>query len=85
MSRKSRNRLLEQTQLQIQEELTSLTLYDDVAPTLSALKAHEIPIAICSNLASPYRSVLVRLLANHRFIRCTVGAIACGWGCSYLY
>lgn len=63
-SRKSRNRLLEQTQLQIQEELASLTLYDDVVPTLSALKAHEIPFAIYSSLASSYGSVLVRLLAN---------------------
>ncbi len=62
--------LLEQTQLQIQEELASLTLYDDVVPTLSALTAHEIPFAICSNLASPYGSVLERLLVNHQFIRC---------------
>lgn len=62
--------LLEQTQLQVQEELASLTLYDDVAPTLSVLNAREIPFAICSNLASPYGSVLERLLANHQFIRC---------------
>lgn len=62
--------LLEQTHLLIQEELASLTLYDDVAPTLSALREREIPFAICSNLASPYGSVLERLLANHQFIRC---------------
>lgn len=62
--------LLEQTHLLIQEELASLTLYDDVAPTLSALTAREIPFAICSNLATPYGNVLERLLANHQFIRC---------------
>ncbi|EJO5753567.1 HAD family hydrolase [Salmonella enterica] len=62
--------LLEQAQLQIQEELASLTLYDDVAPTLVALTARNIPFAICSNLASPYGSVLERLLISHQFIRC---------------
>ena len=62
--------LLEQIQLQLQEELASLTLYDDVEPTLSALKASEVPFAICSNLASPYGRVLERLLGEYKFIRC---------------
>lgn len=62
--------LLEKTQLQIQEELASLTLYDDVEPTLSALKANEVPFAICSNLASPYGRVLERLLEEYKFMRC---------------
>ena len=61
---------LEQTQLQIQEAVASLTHYDDVVPTLSALTAKEIPLAIRSNLASPYGGVLERLLANHQFIHC---------------
>ena len=62
--------LLERTQLLIQEELSSLTLYADAATTLSTLKARKIPFAICSNLASPYGRVLERLLEEYKFIRC---------------
>lgn len=62
--------LLNQTQLQIQEELNSLTLYDDVVPTLTILKERNIPFAICSNLASPYGGTLERLLGSYQFIRC---------------
>ena len=61
---------LERTQLQIQEELASLTLHEDVAATLCTLEAREIPFAICSNLASPYGRVLERLLGNRQFVRC---------------
>lgn len=60
--------LLEQIQQQIEEELASLTLYDDVAPTLSFLKERGIPFAICSNLASPYGAVIEHLLRNYQFI-----------------
>lgn len=62
--------LIDQMQLQIREELNSLTLYEDVTPTLALLKARDIPIAICSNLASPYGEVLHRLLGEYRHIRC---------------
>lgn len=61
--------LLEQTQMLIDEELASLELYPDVAPTLSALARRGIPLAVCSNLASPYGIVLERLLGNYEFIR----------------
>lgn len=62
--------LLERTQLLIQEELASLTLYADAATTLSTLNTRKIPFAICSNLASPYGMVLERLLGEYKFIRC---------------
>lgn len=38
----------------INEELGSLTLFDDVLPTLNQLTDMQIPIAVCSNLAQPY-------------------------------
>lgn len=49
-------------------KLASLELYPDVAPTLSALARRGIPLAVCSNLASPYGIVLERLLGNYEFI-----------------
>lgn len=61
--------LLKQIQLHIQEELDSLTLYDDVIPTLSALRNYNIPIAICSNLAFPYGAAVDLLLEEHSPIR----------------
>jgi len=61
--------LMEQIQLHIQEELDSLTLYDDVIPTLTALGSHNIPIAICSNLAFPYGKTIDLLLKEQQLIR----------------
>lgn len=49
---------------QINDELSSLTLFDDVIPALSALQSRGIRIGICSNLAQPYGAVIDRLLAG---------------------
>lgn len=72
------NWLIDQIQMQISQELNSLTLYDDVKPTLAALASLDIPIAICSNLAFPYGEVVDHLLGEYSLIRCMsyeVGAI----------
>lgn len=61
--------LIEQIQLHIQEELDSLTLYEDVIPTLTALHSYNIPIAICSNLAFPYGKAIDLLLEEQSLIR----------------
>lgn len=70
--------MLAQLHREIQEELNSLTLFDDAIPTLSALAGQEIPLAICSNLAKPYGVVIERLLPQFNFIEClsySVGAV----------
>ncbi len=61
--------LLTQLKLQIEEELASLSLYDDVIPTLHALQQRHIPVAICSNLAQPYGEIIDRLLPQFNFRR----------------
>lgn len=61
--------MIEQVHLHIQEELDSLTLYDDVIPTLTALRRHHIPIAICSNLAFPYGKAIDLLPREQQLIR----------------
>lgn len=61
--------LIKQVQSHIQEELESLTLFDDVIPTLSALQSRNIPFAICSNLARPYGEAIDLLLGEYSFIR----------------
>lgn len=69
---------LEELNLKIKEEVASLTLFDDVLPTLDRLHALQIPVAICSNLAQPYGSSIDRLLLNVQCLRCLsyeVGAI----------
>lgn len=54
---------------EIQEELASLTLFDDVLPTLDVLANQGIPLAICSNLAKPYGAVIDKLLPQFNFAR----------------
>ena len=49
---------------QIEDELSSLTLFDDVLPTLNTLQSHGIKIGLCSNLAQPYGAVIGNLLAG---------------------
>lgn len=61
--------LIGQIELYIQEELASLTLYDDVIPTFTALNNRNIPVAICSNLASPYGKAIDLLLSKYPMIR----------------
>lgn len=70
--------LLEQLSKEIREEIASLTLFEDVLPTLERLTSEGIPIAICSNLAQPYGCVIDNLLPQFNFLRCLsyeVGAI----------
>jgi len=69
--------LIEQIQSHIQEELTSLTLYDDVIPTLSALQSRKIPFAVCSNLARPYGKAIDLLLGEYSFIRSLSYEVGC--------
>lgn len=56
--------LLHHINEQIEAELSSLSLFDDVIPTLNVLGARGIKIGICSNLAQPYGAVIDRLLAD---------------------
>lgn len=62
----------------LQEELDSLTLYDDVRPALAMMREEGIPVGICSNLAQPYGRVIQNLLADEEILVCLsyqVGAI----------
>lgn len=71
-------KMLSQLDNEIQQELDSLTLFDDVMPTLTTLLDKGIRLAICSNLAKPYGAVVDRLLPQIELIRCLsyeVGAI----------
>lgn len=61
--------LLTRLQIAIEEELASLTLFEDVIPTLMRLQSLCIPIAICSNLAQPYGAVVDRLLPQFELMK----------------
>jgi len=61
--------MLAQLHQEIQEELASLTLFDDVLPALNALANRGVPFAICSNLARPYGVVIDKLLSQFNFDR----------------
>ncbi len=43
-------------------ELDSITPFADAVPALELLRKHEIKVAVCSNLAGPYCSIVRRLL-----------------------
>ncbi len=49
----------------IESELASLALYEDVIPVLDELQRRGIPLAICSNLAKPYGAVIDHLLNSY--------------------
>src|SRR5690606_38048562 len=59
--------MLAQLHQEIQEELASLTLFDDALPTLDELANQGIPLAICSNLAKPYGAVIDKVLSQFNF------------------
>jgi HAD superfamily hydrolase (TIGR01549 family) len=61
--------MLAQFHHEIQEEMASLTLFDDVLQTLNALTNQGVPFAICSNLAKPYGVVIDKLLSQFNFGR----------------
>lgn len=70
--------LVQKIESQIEDELSSLTLFDDVIPTLNALQSRGIRIGLCSNLAQPYGAVIGRLLADfnlEQFLSYELGAI----------
>jgi HAD superfamily hydrolase (TIGR01549 family) len=72
------NELVRNLERQIDDELSSLTLFDDVIPTLKQLLARGIDVGICSNLAQPYGAVIDRLLADFdlkQFLSYELGAI----------
>jgi HAD superfamily hydrolase (TIGR01549 family) len=57
--------LVQKIESQIEDELSSLTLFDDVIPTLNALlQSRGIKIGLCSNLAQPYGAVIDKLLTG---------------------
>lgn len=62
--------MLVQFEADIEHELASLTLFDDVLPTLNQLLDWQIPIAVCSNLAQPYGAVIDRLLPQVPLLQC---------------
>lgn len=47
---------------ELREEIESITLFPDAAPTLLALKARGIKVALCSNLAAQYGPPVLDLL-----------------------
>ncbi|MDH0093432.1 HAD family hydrolase [Achromobacter mucicolens] len=49
-------------EVELREEIESITLFPDAAPTLLALKARGIKVALCSNLAAPYGPPVLDLL-----------------------
>lgn len=62
--------MLTQLDADIETELASLTLFEDVIPTLNQLVEWQIPIAVCSNLAQPYGAVIDRLLPRIPLLQC---------------
>lgn len=61
--------MLAQFHADIEQELASLTLFEDVLPTLTQLSDRNIPVAVCSNLAQPYGAVLDQLLSQIQFLK----------------
>lgn len=66
---KAPDALLTTLQKNIEEELESLTLFEDVIPALDSLQCMGVPIAICSNLAKPYGAALDKLLPQYKLIK----------------
>ncbi len=70
--------LVQKIEAQIEDELSSLSLFDDVVSTLNALQSRGIKIGLCSNLAQPYGAVIDKLLSGvdlERFLSYELGAI----------
>ena len=47
---------------ELRDELQSITLFEDAAPALNALKQNGLKVALCSNLAAPYGPPVLELL-----------------------
>lgn len=54
--------VIEQAERSLKTELESIELFDDVEPTMQALKSKGLKLALCSNLALPYAEPVRRLL-----------------------
>lgn len=70
--------LMRQFRLDVADELDSVSLFDDVVPTLTRVQDSGVKLAVCSNLARPYGVVVDRLLSRFDLLRCLsyeVGAI----------
>lgn len=70
--------LVQKIESQIEDELSSLSLFDDVIPTLNALQSRGTRIGLCSNLAQPYGAVIDKLLTDfelEHFLSYELGAI----------
>lgn len=52
-------------EVELREEIQSITLFADASPTLIALKERGIKVALCSNLAAPYGPPVLNLLPIH--------------------
>lgn len=62
--------MLEQLHLDIEQELNSLTLFEDTIPVIESLSKSGVAIAICSNLAQPYGKAIDKLLPRSDIIMC---------------
>lgn len=71
------NSLIKKLTDDIEMELQSLELFDDVEPTLDALQNKNIQLAICSNLAKPYGAAISQLLAGYSFTK--ILSFECGF------
>lgn len=58
-------KLIRKLSAEIELELESVTLFDDVIPILDQLQYKNVRMAICSNLAAPYGQVIDRLLHEY--------------------
>lgn len=54
--------ILQELNLQLTQELASITLYNDSLQTIQHLQQQGIKVAICSNLAMPYGEVVEHML-----------------------
>lgn len=71
-------KVLDEVAVRVRAEVSSVRVRPGVPDMLATLRRHDIPIAICSNLASPYAPCLRRLLAgktDHFVLSCEVGAM----------
>lgn len=70
--------VLDEVAVRVRGEVSSVCVRPGVSDMLTTLRGRDIPIAVCSNLASPYAPCLRRLLSgniDHFVLSCEVGAM----------
>ena len=70
--------LVQKIEAQIEDEISSISLFSDVVQTLSALQSSRVRIGVCSNLAQSYGVAIDKLLVHfdlERFLSYELGAI----------